>query len=58
MHGVWSTSHLGRFVPRERILGSHYIGGSVGLGSDLDQVANKDIFTPTENSIPVFQFVV
>jgi hypothetical protein len=28
--GEWSVSHPGRFTPRERAPGSHWIGGWVG----------------------------
>jgi hypothetical protein len=33
--GEWSTSRPGRFIPRERVPGTHWIGGWVGLSAGL-----------------------
>jgi hypothetical protein len=41
--GEWSASHLGRFIPRERAPGSHWIGGWVGPRASLDAVVNGKI---------------
>jgi hypothetical protein len=37
----WSVSRTGRFIPRERAPGTHWIGGSVGPRAVLDAVAFK-----------------
>jgi hypothetical protein len=36
--GEWSASRPGRFTPRERAPGSHWIGGWVGPRAVLDAV--------------------
>jgi hypothetical protein len=36
--GEWSASHHGRFTPRERAPGTHWIGGWVGPRAGLDAV--------------------
>jgi hypothetical protein len=38
-----SAIRPGRFTPRERAAGSHWIGGWVGLGACLDDVERKKI---------------
>jgi len=37
--GDWSASRLGRFYPRERVLSTYWMGGSVGPRAGLDAVA-------------------
>jgi hypothetical protein len=37
--GEWSASRLGRFTPRERAPGTHWIGGWVGPRADLSDSA-------------------
>jgi hypothetical protein len=39
--GEWLTSRTGRFTPRERAPGTHWIGGCVGTGTGLDAVVNQ-----------------
>jgi hypothetical protein len=39
--GEWSDSHPGRFTPRERAPGIHWIGGWVGLGAGLEAVVKR-----------------
>jgi hypothetical protein len=34
----WSSSRPGRFTPRERVPGNHWIGGWVGPRAGLDTV--------------------
>jgi hypothetical protein len=41
--GEWSASHPGRFTPRERAPGTHWIGGWVGTRAILDVVVKKKI---------------
>jgi hypothetical protein len=38
VEGGWSASHPDRFVPAERAIGSHRIGGWVGLRVDLEAI--------------------
>jgi hypothetical protein len=47
--GEWSASRPGRFTPRERAPGTHWIGGWVGPRADLDAVAMKKISIPASN---------
>jgi hypothetical protein len=42
----WSDSRPGRFTPRERVFGAHWIGGWVGLRAGLDARAKKKISQP------------
>jgi hypothetical protein len=49
--GEWSASHLGRFTPRERVPGTHWIGGWVGTRAGLDTVVKRKIPTPAGNRI-------
>jgi hypothetical protein len=39
--GEWSASRPGRFTPRERALGTHWIGGWVDLRAGLDDVEKR-----------------
>jgi hypothetical protein len=41
-----------RFTPRERIPGTHWIGGWVGLRAGLDTGARRKIFCPCQGSNP------
>jgi hypothetical protein len=41
--GEWSASRLGRFTPRERAPGTHWMGGRVGLRAVLDAVVKRKI---------------
>jgi hypothetical protein len=43
--GEWSASRLGRFTPRERAPGTHWIGGWVGLRASLDDMEKRKFFT-------------
>jgi hypothetical protein len=36
--GEWSDSRPGCFTPKERVSGTHWIGGWVGLRTGLDAV--------------------
>jgi hypothetical protein len=38
----WSASRTGRFTPGEGTLGTHWIGGWVGLRDGLDAVQKND----------------
>jgi hypothetical protein len=40
--GEWSASRLGRFTPRERAPGTHWIGSWVGPSACLDDMENSD----------------
>jgi len=37
--GEWPVSPFGRFTPKERAPGTHWIGGWVGARASLDTVA-------------------
>jgi hypothetical protein len=50
--GEWSASRLGRFTPRERDPGTHWIGGWVGPRAVLDAVVKKKIPSPRRESNP------
>jgi len=39
---VWSASRPGRFAPRERAAGTHWIGGWMGPGPGMDAKANRN----------------
>jgi hypothetical protein len=41
--GEWSASRPGRFTPRERAPGTHWIGGRVGSRAVLDTVVKRKI---------------
>jgi hypothetical protein len=43
--GEWSASQAGRFTPRERAPGTHWIGGWVGPRAGLDAVAKTESIT-------------
>jgi hypothetical protein len=44
--GEWSGSRPGRFTPRERAPGTHWIGGWVGRRAVLDTVVRRKILSP------------
>jgi hypothetical protein len=44
--GEWSTSRPGRFTPRERAPGTHWVGGWVGPRAVLDVVVKRKILAP------------
>jgi hypothetical protein len=46
----WSASRLGRFIPRERAPGTHWIGGWVGPRAVLDAVMKRKIPGPSRES--------
>jgi len=48
----WSASRSGRFTPRERVPGTHWIGGCVGTRAVLDAVVKGKIPSPRRNSKP------
>jgi hypothetical protein len=50
--GEWSDLRSGRFTPRERALGTHWIGGWVGLRAILDAVVKRKILSPHRQSNP------
>jgi hypothetical protein len=41
--GEWSASRPGRFTPRERAPGTHWIGGWVGPKAGLDAVLKRKL---------------
>jgi hypothetical protein len=43
--GEWSASSPFRFNPGERVLGTNFIGGWVGLRAGLDNVEKRIFFT-------------
>jgi hypothetical protein len=58
--GEWSASHPGHFTPRERIHGTHWIGGCVGPRAVLDVVVKRKIPSPRRKSnfrTPIIQLV-
>jgi hypothetical protein len=48
----WSASRPGRFTPREREPGTHYIGRWVGPRAVLDAVVKRKIPSPHQESKP------
>jgi hypothetical protein len=50
--GEWSASRLGRFTPRERAPGTHWIGGCVGPRVGQDTVTKRKIPSPRRESNP------
>jgi hypothetical protein len=50
--GEWSASRCGRFTPRERVPGTHWIGGRVGPRAVLDAVVKRKIPSPRRESNP------
>jgi hypothetical protein len=50
--GEWSASRPGRFIPRERAAGTHWIGGWVGHRAVLDAVVKRKIPGPRWESNP------
>jgi hypothetical protein len=50
--GEWSASRPCRFTPRERALGTHWIGGWVGTRAVLDAVVKRKIPNLRRESIP------
>jgi hypothetical protein len=50
--GEWSASRPGRFTPRERAPGAHWIGGCVGPRAVLDAVVKREIPSPRRESNP------
>jgi hypothetical protein len=43
--GEWSASRPGRFTPRERAPGTHWIGGWVDPRAGVDDVEKRKFFT-------------
>jgi hypothetical protein len=59
--GEWSASRSGRFTPRERAPGTHWVGGWVGPRSVLDAVVKRKIPSPRREpnpGTPIIQPVV
>jgi hypothetical protein len=50
--GEWSASRLGRFTPRERAPGTHWIEGWVGPRAVPDMVVKRKIPSPLRDSNP------
>jgi hypothetical protein len=50
--GGWSASRPGRFIPRERAPGTHWIGGWVGPRASLDAVVRRKLPSPCRDSNP------
>jgi hypothetical protein len=50
--GEWSASRPGRFTPRERAPGAHWVGDCVGPWAGLDTVSRKKIPIPRRESNP------
>jgi hypothetical protein len=50
--GEWSASRPGRFPPRDRAPGTHWIGGWVGPRAGLDAVSKRNVPTLCRESNP------
>jgi hypothetical protein len=50
--GEWSASQPGRFTPRERVPGTHWIGGLVGPRAVLDAVVKRKFPSPRREPNP------
>jgi hypothetical protein len=48
----WSAALSGRFTPRERPPGTHWLGGWVGIRARLDAVEKGKIPSPWQDSNP------
>jgi hypothetical protein len=48
--GKWSASCHGRFTPRERTPGTHWIGGWLGTRAGLDAMVKRKIPSPYQDS--------
>jgi len=48
----WSATRPGPFTARERVRGTHWIGGWVGPRVVLDAVVKRKIFSPRRESKP------
>jgi hypothetical protein len=48
----WSASRPGRFTPKERAPGTHWIGGWVGPGAVIDAVVKRKIPCSRRKSNP------
>jgi len=46
MEVEWSATRPGRFIPWERVHGTHWIGGWVGPRAGLDLAAKKEKSLP------------
>jgi len=57
--GAWWKWDLrpGRFTPRERAPGAHWIGGSVGTKASLEAVVKRQITSLTLPGIPTGHIV-
>jgi hypothetical protein len=51
--GEWSVSRAGGFTPKERALGTHWIGGWVGPRAGLDPVVKSKIPSPHPDPNPL-----
>jgi hypothetical protein len=52
----WSDSRPGRFIPRENVPDTHWIGGWVVPRADLDAVVKREIPSPCRDSnSPIIQ---
>jgi hypothetical protein len=50
--GEWSASRTGRFIPRETVPDTHWIGGWVSPRAVLDAVERRKIPSPRRESNP------
>jgi hypothetical protein len=55
--GEWLTSRPGRFTPRKRAPGTHWIGGWVGPKVGPDAVVKRKIPSPRRESNPKIPIV-
>jgi hypothetical protein len=55
LDGVSSQLHPRRFIPREKVSGSHHIGGWESLRASLDAVEKKKIPAAVGNPTMVIQ---
>jgi hypothetical protein len=53
--GEWSASRPGRFTPRERAPGLHWIGGLVGPRAGLETVSKREIPNPSGNRTQIIR---
>jgi hypothetical protein len=50
--GEWPVLRSGRFIPRERAPGTHWIGSWMGPSAVLDTVVKRKIPSPCRESYP------
>jgi len=56
--GEWSASRPGRFTPRGRAPGTHWIGGWMSSGARLEAVPGIELWNPDRPVLSLFAMLV